>query len=70
MTFLKLQRRIPITWEPTEAQNFFFGLMKEHFPPLAARAVRDPKVRKLADTLVSIAGALNFNPETYQRLLD
>ncbi len=67
--FLKLQRRIPITWEPTEAQNFFFGLMKERFAPLAARAARDPKVRKLTDTLVSIAGALNFNPETYQRLL-
>jgi hypothetical protein len=68
--FLKLQRRIPITWEPTEAQNFFFSLMKEHFAPLAARAGRDPKVRKLAETLVSIADALDFNPAMYQLLLD
>jgi alpha-amylase/alpha-mannosidase (GH57 family) len=67
--FLKLQRRIPITLEATEAQNFFFSQQKEHFAALAARAAKDDQVRKLADTLVSIAEALNFSPEPYQRLL-
>jgi alpha-amylase/alpha-mannosidase (GH57 family) len=69
MNFLKLQRRIPITLEVTEAQNFFFSLQKEHFTALAARAARDDQVRQLADTLVNIAEALGFNPEPYQRLL-
>jgi hypothetical protein len=69
MNFLKLQRRIPITLEATEAQNFFFGLQKEHFAALAARAGKDGKVRKLADTLVTIAEALGFSPEPYQELL-
>jgi hypothetical protein len=66
---LKLQRRIPITLEAIEAQNFFFSLQKEHFAALAARAAKDQKVRKLAETLVNIAEALNFTPEPYQRLL-
>jgi len=69
MNFLKLQRRIPITVEITEAQNFFFDLLKEHFAPLAARAARDPQVRQLAGTLVAIAEALDFSSEPYQRLL-
>jgi len=69
MNFLNLQRRIPITMEATEAQNFFFGLQKEHFAALAARAAKDDQVRKLADTLVNIAEALGFNSEPYQRLL-
>jgi alpha-amylase/alpha-mannosidase (GH57 family) len=67
--FLTLRRRIPITVEATEAQNFFFALMKEHFAALAARMPRDAQVRRLADTLVDIATALDFNPEPYQRLL-
>ena len=69
MNFLKLQRRIPITLEATETQNFFFGLLKEHFAALAARAARDPQVRQFAATLVNIAEALDFNPDPYQRLL-
>jgi alpha-amylase/alpha-mannosidase (GH57 family) len=69
MRFLELQRRIPITVEMAEAQNFFFALQKEHFAALATRAAKNAQVRKLADTLVNIAAALNFNPEPYQRLL-
>jgi len=69
MNFLRLQRRIPITVEVIEAQNFFFDLMKEHFAALASRSPKDPRVRQLADTLVSIAEALEFTPESYQRLL-
>uniref|UniRef100_A0A7C3Z2H1 DUF3536 domain-containing protein n=1 Tax=Desulfobacca acetoxidans TaxID=60893 RepID=A0A7C3Z2H1_9BACT len=69
MNFLKLQRRIPITLELTEGQNFYFAFLKEHFAALAVRAAKDDKVRKLADTLVNIATALNFSPEPFQRLL-
>ncbi|MFZ2088994.1 MAG: DUF3536 domain-containing protein [Desulfobaccales bacterium] len=69
MNFLNLQRRIPITVEVTEAQNFFFGFMEEHFTALTARAGRDVLVRQLADTLVKIAEALKFSPEPYRRLL-
>ncbi|MGQ9689476.1 MAG: DUF3536 domain-containing protein [Desulfobaccales bacterium] len=67
--FLALQKRIPITVDVTEAQNFFFGLLKEHFPALAARSGRDPEAGKLADLMIEIAAALNFNVESYQRLL-
>jgi alpha-amylase/alpha-mannosidase (GH57 family) len=69
MRFLELQRRIPITVEMVEAQNFFFALLKEHFAALATRAAKDAQLRKLAETLVNIAAALGFNPEPYQRLL-
>jgi alpha-amylase/alpha-mannosidase (GH57 family) len=69
MNFLKLQKRIPITLDVTEAQNFFFGLLKEHFSSLAARSARDPDSRKLAETVVELAEALNFSPEPYQPLL-
>ncbi len=69
MEFLTVQQGIPITLDTTEAQNFFFGFMKEHFPAQAARAARDPQVRRLADALVRIAEALKFSPEPYQRLL-
>jgi alpha-amylase/alpha-mannosidase (GH57 family) len=69
LNFLKVQKRLPITVDLTEAQNFFFGLLKEHFPALAARSARHPEDRELAATLVALAAALNFNPEPYQRLL-
>jgi alpha-amylase/alpha-mannosidase (GH57 family) len=69
MSFLELQRRIPITLEIVEAQNYFFALQKEHFPALAIRAAKNAQVRKLADTLVKIAEALGFSPEPYQSLL-
>jgi hypothetical protein len=69
MSFLELQRRIPITVEIAEAQNFFFALQKEHFAALATRAAKDSQVRNLAETLVNIAAALGFNPEPYQRFL-
>jgi hypothetical protein len=69
MNFLKVQQRIPITMDLTEAQNFFFGLLKEHFPALAARSARHPEDRDLAAILVDLATALNFDPEPYQRLL-
>lgn len=68
-SFLELERRIPITLDITEAQNCFFGLLKEHFKPLAARADRDPEARKLADTVIKIAEALNFSPEPYHHIL-
>ncbi len=67
MNFLKLQRRIPITLDITEAQNFFYSLLKKHFKTLAAQAARDPETRKLADTVIDIAEALNFSPEFHQR---
>ena len=41
--FLNLVGRMPITLDLTEAQNFMFNLMKEHFPEVAARAAKDPK---------------------------
>jgi hypothetical protein len=69
MNFLNVQQRIPITMDLTEAQNFFFGLLKEHFPALAARSARHPEDRDLAAILVDLAAALNFDPEPYQRLL-
>ena len=61
--FREIQRRIPLTLDVLEAQNFFFALLKKHFPALAARAQKDPQARKLADTVAQIARALNFNPE-------
>jgi alpha-amylase/alpha-mannosidase (GH57 family) len=63
MKFLQVQRRIPITLDVVEAQNLFFALLKKNFPALAARTPKDPKARKLADTVAQIAQALNFNPE-------
>lgn len=69
LDFLHIQKRIPITVDLTEAQNFFFGLLKEHFPALAARSTRSPEARDLAVTLVEVAEVLNFDPEPYQRLL-
>ena len=70
MQFLEVQRRIPITMDITEAQNFFFGLLKEHFPALAGRATHDPAARKLANTMAQIAEALHFSPESYQKISD
>jgi hypothetical protein len=69
LNFLNVQKRIPITVDVTEAQNFFFGLLKEHFPALAARSARHPEDRDLAATLADLAEALNFDPEPYRRLL-
>ena len=43
--FRDLVYRMPITLELTEAQNFMFHLMKEHFPEVAAKAARDPRGR-------------------------
>ncbi|OGP71835.1 MAG: hypothetical protein A2Y80_08085 [Deltaproteobacteria bacterium RBG_13_58_19] len=67
--FLNLIKRIPITLNLTEAQNFFFHLMEEHFPALAARAARDPDDQKLAQALVDLTESLNFSPVRYLRLL-
>ncbi len=67
--FLELVGRIPIQLDLREPQNFFFYLMEEHFPPLAARAPRDPEARRLAELLVSLAGSLGFSPTRYLRLL-
>ncbi|MFW6123515.1 MAG: DUF3536 domain-containing protein, partial [Thermodesulfobacteriota bacterium] len=61
--FRQIQRRIPITLDVVEAQNFFFALLQKNYPALAARAAKDPPARKLADTVAQIAQALNFNPE-------
>jgi alpha-amylase/alpha-mannosidase (GH57 family) len=61
--FREIQRRIPITLDVVEAQNFFLDLLKKNFPALAARAPRDPQARKLTDTVAQIAQALNFNPK-------
>jgi hypothetical protein len=67
--FLKLAGRIPITLDYTEAQNFMFDLMKEHFPELAARAALDSKALALATQLVEVMEALYFSPVRYMRLL-
>jgi alpha-amylase/alpha-mannosidase (GH57 family) len=67
--FLGLVRRMPISLELTEAQNFFFTLMQEQFPSLAARSGRDPQAVTLARTLIQLAEALFFNPEKYAGLL-
>ncbi len=67
--FLKLAGRIPITLDYTEAQNFIFDLMKEHFPELAARAALDSKALALATQLVEVMEALYFSPVRYMRLL-
>jgi alpha-amylase/alpha-mannosidase (GH57 family) len=61
--FRQVQRRIPITLDVVEAQNFFLALLKKNFPALAARAQKDPQARELAETVSQIAQALNFNPE-------
>jgi hypothetical protein len=53
----------------TEAQNFFFTLMEEQFPSLAARSGRDSEVKTLALTLIKLAEALFFNPERYTQLI-
>jgi alpha-amylase/alpha-mannosidase (GH57 family) len=67
--FLELALNIPITLDLHEAQNFFFTLMQEHFPPLAARSARDREARELAQVLIRVAEALNFNPNRYLQLL-
>ncbi|MEW6388141.1 MAG: DUF3536 domain-containing protein [Thermodesulfobacteriota bacterium] len=67
--FLDLIKRIPITLDLTEAQNFFFHLMEEHFPALAARTGRDPDDLKLAQTLIDLTESLNFSPVRYLKLL-
>ncbi len=67
--FLKLARRIPISLDLTEAQDIMFALMQEHFPPIAARAGRDPKALRLAQNLVVLMETLNFSPVRYFRLL-
>jgi len=67
--FLELMRRMPISLNLVEAQNFFLGLLKKHFASLAARAPQDPHAQELSDTLLKVAEALNFSPEPYQRLL-
>jgi hypothetical protein len=53
----------------TEAQNFFFTLMEEQFPSLAARSGRDAETKALARTLIKLAEALFFKPERYTQLL-
>ncbi len=67
--FLALLRRIPMKIDLMEPQNFFFHLMEENFPALAARSSRDPEARQLADTLVELATALGFSPVRYLKLL-
>jgi len=67
--FLELVRHMPITLELLEAQNFFFTLMQEQFPSLAARADRYPGAENLAQALIKLAEALNFNPERVSALL-
>lgn len=67
--FLTLLGRIPMKIDLLEPQNFFFQLLEEHFPALAARSQREPEARQLADTLIKLAGALGFSPVRYLRLL-
>jgi alpha-amylase/alpha-mannosidase (GH57 family) len=67
--FLELVRHMPITLELLEAQNFFFTLMQEQFPSLAARADRYPGAENLAQALIKLAEALNFNSERVSALL-
>jgi hypothetical protein len=67
--FLNLVRRMPISLELTEAQNFFFTLMQEQFPPLAARSGRDAGARTLAQILIKLAEAFYFSPERFSGLL-
>lgn len=67
--FLELVKRLPISLEISEAQNFYFSLLEEHFAALAARSARQPEARKLAEILIQVAEALNFNPGRYQHLL-
>jgi alpha-amylase/alpha-mannosidase (GH57 family) len=67
--FLGLVNRIPLTLELTEAQNFIFPLMKEHFPAVAGRAAMEPEARALALQLVALMEALYFSPVRYLRLL-
>jgi len=67
--FLELVRQIPITLELTEAQNYFFALMQEHFPSLAARSGREAEAKTLAQWLLKLAEALYFNTERFSQLL-
>jgi alpha-amylase/alpha-mannosidase (GH57 family) len=67
--FLNLVSDMPITLDLTEAQNFMFELLKEHFPEVAAKAPRDPKADALARQLVDLMEALSFSPVRYLRLL-
>ncbi|HEY9073556.1 MAG TPA: DUF3536 domain-containing protein [Desulfobaccales bacterium] len=67
--FLNLVGRMPLTLDLTEAQNFMFNLMKQHFPEVAARAAKNPKTEALARQLVELMEALSFSPVRYLRLL-
>jgi alpha-amylase/alpha-mannosidase (GH57 family) len=67
--FRDLVSRMPITLEWSEAQDFMFELMKEHFPEVAARATKGPKAKALARQLIELMEALNFSPVRYLRLL-
>jgi len=61
--------RMPITLDFSEAQNFMFALMQEHFPEVAAKAARDPKAEALARQLIELRETLQFSPVRYLRLL-
>ena len=67
--FLQLVSRMPITLDFSEAQNFMFALMQDHFPEVAAKAARDPKAEALARKLIELMEALQFSPVRYLRLL-
>jgi hypothetical protein len=67
--FLQLVSRMPITLDFSEAQNFMFALMQDHFPEVAAKAARDPKAEALARQLIELMEALQFSPVRYLRLL-
>jgi alpha-amylase/alpha-mannosidase (GH57 family) len=67
--FLSFVGRIPLTLELLEAQNFLFGLMRDRFPEVAARAAQDPKAMSLARQLVALMETVKFSPVRYMKLL-
>jgi alpha-amylase/alpha-mannosidase (GH57 family) len=69
LDFLALVQRIPTPLNLMESQNFFYTLMQEQFPPLAARAEEDPGAKALARMMLELAEALYFNPQSYVALL-
>ena len=67
---LSLQTELPLEVDTLEAQNLFFHLMEQHVNKLAVAGQRArPDYQELSEVLLRLAVKLNFNPDSYEKLL-
>jgi hypothetical protein len=67
---LELAASVELALDLTEPQNFLHNYLTESFAPLAAEARRSAEARALAEGLLGLAEALDFNVERYRQLLE